>query len=139
MANNSPSPFPADQIPSRGEKIKETVVISLLNVALPSVDIYSDIAVMLNFYVGSRINPYCDENRISWDAERINCYYDDSVPTSDVIYTPHYGWGTMMLLPFLLNYLICWYVWFTTDKRKAVTWIVALLSFWLTHIYCISV
>ena len=110
-------------MPSMGEKIKVTVVLSLFYVALPSVDMYSDIAVMLNFYVGSRINPYCDENKIGeiklvesnwwsgwkywYSAERINCYYDDRVPTSDVIYTPHYGWGTMMLLPFLLNYLIC--------------------------------
>ena len=28
-----------------------------------------------------------------------------------------------MLLAFLLNYLICWNVWLTTDKRKAFTWV----------------
>ena len=104
--------------------IKETVVLSLLNVVLPTVDVYSDFALVLNFYRGSRRNPYCDEeykaDRINWN-ERINCYYNDDVPSSNVTYTPHYGWGTMMLLPFLLNFLICWYVWATTDKRKAYT------------------
>ena len=45
-----------------------------------------------------------------------NCYYYDSVPSSNVTYTPHFGWATLMLLAFLLGYLICWYVWLTTDK-----------------------
>ena len=48
-------------MPSQGEKIKETVVLSLLNIALPSVDVGSDIALMTKFYVGSRSNPWCDE------------------------------------------------------------------------------
>ena len=39
-----------------------------------------------------------------------------------------------MLLPFLMNYLICWYVWVTTDKRKAVTWVAALLSFYPQYV-----
>ena len=41
-----------------------------------------------------------------------------------------------MLLPFLMNYLICWYVWVTTDKRKAVTWVAALLSFYPQFVAC---
>ena len=39
-----------------------------------------------------------------------------------------------MLLPFLLNYLISWYVWAITDKRKAVTWVAALLSFYPQYV-----
>ena len=35
------------ETPSRGEKIKETVVLSILNVALPSVDVYSDLGLGL--------------------------------------------------------------------------------------------
>ena len=42
-------------------------------------------------------------------------------------YTTHFGWVTLMLLLFLLNYMICWYVWVTTDKRKAFTWAAPLL------------
>ena len=40
----------------------------------------------------------------------------------------------MMLVPFLLNYFICWYVWATTDKRKTVSWIAILLSFYPQYI-----
>ena len=119
---------------SSGERIKETVVVSLFNVALPSLDVYSDLGLIYVFYRGSRENPYCAEkyptsNFSSW-IEQQDCHYNDSVPTSNLTYTPHYGWGTMMLLPFLMNYLICWYVWATTDKRKAVSWVAALLSFY---------
>ena len=51
-------------------------------------------------------------------------------------YTPHVGWGSMMLVPLLLNYLICWYVWATTDKRKTITWVAALLSFYPQYVAC---
>ena len=126
-------------MPGCCQKIKETVVLLLLNVVLPTVDVYSDFALVLNFYRGSRRNPYCDEeyraHRIS-RSERINCYYDDDVPSLNVTYTPHYGWGTMMLLPFLLNYLICWCVWVTTDKRKAYSWIATLISFYPQYVAC---
>ena len=103
------------------EKIKETIILSLLNVALPSVDVYSDIALVVNFLVGSRRNPYCDElypiHYYGYDydfGDRINCYYNDSMPTTNVTYTSHYGWASMMFVPFIFNYLICWYVWATT-------------------------
>merc|ERR1712038_1790613 len=115
-----------------GEKIKETVVLSLFFVALVSLDIYSDLALVAKFYIGSRINPYCDQEYEGYisDKEHFNCNYNDSVPTSNIISTPHYKWGTLMLLPSLLNYMICWYVWATTDKRKTITWVAVLLSFY---------
>ena len=130
--------------------MKETIVLSVLNVALPTIDVYSDLGLIANFFVGSRRNPFCDriynEGMLSVDEwwginerrkleiERLNCYFNDSVPTSNVTYTSHYGWGTMMLVPFLLNYFICWYVWATTDKRKAVSWVATLLSFYPQYI-----
>ena len=122
-------------MPSQGEKIKETVILSLLNIGLPSVDVGSDIALMIKFYIGSRSNPYChEEYKYHGNPGLINCDYNDSVPTSNLTHTPHYTWGTMMLVPFLLNYLICWYVWATTDKRKAFTWVAALLSFYPQYV-----
>ena len=64
-------------MPSQGEKIKETVVLILLNIGLPSVDVGSDIALMIKFYIGSRSNLWCDENQF------LNCYYDD-ITTSNL-------------------------------------------------------
>jgi len=125
----------AGETPGRGEQIKETVVVSLLNVALPSIDVYSDLGLIIKFYIGSRYNPYCDEKYFQAE-DRIDCYYDDNIPTSNLTYTPKYVWGTMMLVPFLLNYLICWYAWATTDKRKSISWIAALLSFYPQYVAC---
>ena len=82
-------------------KIKETVLLAVLNIALPSLDIYSDLAVILNFYVGgSQRNMFCDQmyNGPGWGQyqERFKCYYDESVPSSNMKYTTHFGWGTLM-------------------------------------------
>ena len=84
-------------MPSRGEKMKETIVLSVLNVALPTIDVYSDLGLIANFFVGSRRNPFCDRihdegmlsvdewwgrnDRPKLEIERLNCYYNDSVPT----------------------------------------------------------
>ena len=99
----------------------------MLNVALPSVDVYSDIALVVNFLVGSRRNPYCDElypDRYYHhpdNEKRLNCFYNDSVPTTNVTYTSHYGWASMMFVPFIFNYLICWYVWAITGFTSSTT------------------
>ena len=68
--------------------MKETILLVLLSIILPSLDVYSDLVLIVKFYIGR---------------------------------------GTMMVVPFLLNYLICWYVWATTDKWKAVTCLPELL------------
>ena len=110
-------------------KIKETIMLTLLNVALPSVDVYSDIALVVNFLIGSRKNPYCDvlypednyNDLYLWHRDRLNCYYNDSMPTTNVTNTSHYGWAAMMFVPFLFNYLICWYVWAITGFTSSTT------------------
>ena len=124
----------SDAIPSRSEKIRETVVLSLINVALPTFDVYSDLWVGIKFFMGSRRHPLCDD-KYEEVKERIRCYYEEA-PIENMTYTPHLCWGTMMFMPYILNYLICWYVWATTDKRKAVTWIAVLLSFYPQYIAC---
>ena len=70
-------------MPSQGEKIKETFVLILLNIGLPSVDVGSDIALMIKFYIGSRSNLWCDEKYKYSDNQFLNCYYDD-ITTSNL-------------------------------------------------------
>ena len=92
-------------------------------------------ALFVRFYFAES-NPYCHEMYAPWRYEERRRCYDEAPHSNLTIYTPHYAWGTMMLVPFLLNYLICWYVWATTDKRKAVTWVAALLSFYPQFVAC---
>ena len=81
------------EMASRWEKIKETIILTLLSVILPTVDVYSDGGLVFVFYRGSRENPYCYQEyrarRISW-RELWNCHYNDSVPTSSVTYSSYY-------------------------------------------------
>ena len=58
------SPLTTGEMPTKGEKIKETVVLSVINIALPSVDIYSDLGVIIKFYVGSRRNSWRGLSRL---------------------------------------------------------------------------
>ena len=138
-------------MPSGGTKIKETVLVSILNIALPSFDVYTDLALIRKFFKGSPSNQYCDEKYpcclLPYDCSfgdecepgtidnRSRCYSEE-VPKDELTYTPQLAWGTMMLVPFMLNYLLCWYAWATTDKRKAFTWVAALLSFYPQFVAC---
>ena len=87
------------------QKIKETIFVAILNVLLPSVDIFTDLGSVIKLYIGTR-------NR---GAEGI-------------YYISHPGWATALLVPFLINYLTTWIVWWSVDKRKTVSWIAPLFS-----------
>ena len=73
--------------------IKETFLLGSLNVALPTADVYSDLAL-----------------------------------TTKLFYNNHPNWASLLLVPFLVNYTLCWIAWFTTEKQKKFTWIAALLG-----------
>ena len=122
------------EMPRKRDKTIETVILSLLNVALPTFDVYSDLVVSINFFIGSRSNPACDE-LFENITDRIKCYYNDTISTIDVTYTPHVTWGTIMLVPFLLNYIICWYVWATTEKNKTISDGGITVDFWFIKVH----
>ena len=73
--------------------LKEIFLLALLNVALPTVDVYSDLALATKLY-----------------------------------YNGHPKWASSLLVPFLVNYTLCWIAWFTTEKQRKFTWIAALLG-----------
>ena len=73
--------------------IKETLLLGLFKVALPTIDVYSDVALSAKLYLNNRPN-----------------------------------WASLLLGPVLINYALCWFTWWTTDKQKKVTWIAALLG-----------
>ena len=75
------------------EKVKEISLLSTLNIALPTVDIYSDLALLVKLFTNG-----------------------------------HPKYASLLLAPFLLNYLICWILWRRLEKRKTVSWIPALLG-----------
>ena len=93
--------FLTEDTPDRGENVKETVAFTLINLVLPSINVYFALVLVIN-------------------------YFSDG----------YYDFEAMVLLPLLLNYLACWYIWATKDKRKAITWVAPLLGFYPQFVAC---
>ena len=43
------------------QKVKETVLLTILNVSLPTVDIFTDLISIIKFYIGTLTHTDCDE------------------------------------------------------------------------------
>ena len=115
------------------QKIKETILITILNVLLPSVDIFTDLGSVIKLYIGIRTHPDCDEwsNELSaygdiWTVAKENCIENSSA--EGIIYTSQAGWATALFVPFLVNYVTTWVVWWSVDKKKTSSWVAPLLS-----------
>lgn len=72
---------------------KETFLMSSFKVVLPTMDVYSDIALATKLCIKQ-----------------------------------HYMWATSLLLPFLINYTLCWFAWFNYERQKKLSWIAPLLG-----------
>ena len=127
------------------EKVKETLLISLLNVALPTADMLTDLISITKLYIGTETHTRCDE----WDE--VEPFVDNSTTPVDPYtvwtggkrmciemfarsspeglgFTSHPIWATSLLVPFLINYLVTWFIWWSVDKKKTISWIAPLLS-----------
>ena len=91
--------------------LKESLLLSFFNLALPTVDVYSDIvlAVKLCSHVS-----FVHHKRNS--IYRIDSYYTYNAKD-------HPKWATSLLIPFLFNYLLSWRAWYLKEKEsKKYTW-----------------
>ena len=88
--------------------LKESLLLGSLNVALPTVDVYSDIVLAVKLYSNVSV--------VDWGGDTI---YSNGHPK----------WATSLLIPFLFNYLLSWRAWYLKEKEsKKYTWIFALLG-----------
>ena len=121
------------------QKVKETLLLTILNVALPTVDIFTDLISTTKFYIGILSHTDCDEGRELWpyvDQQasvhelwtdvKMRCIANSSAEGR--YYISHPIWATSLLVPFLINYLTTWAIWWSIDKRKTISWIAPLLS-----------
>ena len=51
-----------------------------------------------------------------------------SLSANSIYHVRHPKWAALLLGPCLINYALCWFAWYSTDKKKAFTWIAPLLS-----------
>ena len=95
---------------------RETLVLGSLNVALPTVDVYSDIALAVKLYSNTR------EEYVTY-IDETNTWVTIPVPDGHPI------WATVLLIPFLVNYLLGWRAWYYKEtQNKKYTWTFALLG-----------
>ena len=101
---------------STGQLVKETVLFGTINVGLPTIDVCTDGVQIFNFYKGYAYHPSCffmDENNVTI----VNQTCLDEIPQDQLEYENHPFWATLLLVPFLLNYLAGWYKWYQEDKK----------------------
>ena len=125
------------------QKVKEIILITILNVLLPTVDILTDLISITKLYAGTETHIDCDERSEvitywsdfddnssleieSWYEGRRRCLENSS--SDGLTFNTHPIWATSLLVPFLLNYLVTWSIWWNIDKSKTKTWIAPLLS-----------
>ena len=112
---------------STGQLAKETFLVGTLKIGLPTADVYSDGALMFKLYRGFPHHPDCD----NWDGWKIvNETCLAGIPEDQLQYEHHPTWATMLLVPFLLNYIASWYTWYRIAKhqRKQFTWMACLVG-----------
>ena len=54
--------------------------------------------------------------------------YTDLALIIKLFYNNNPIWASSLLVPFLINYTLCWIAWFNSEKQKKFTWIAALLG-----------
>ena len=110
------------------EQLKETFLIGTLRIGLPTVDSYSDCALMYTLYRGHPYHPDCDIRDKDDKLATVNETCLAGIPTEQMEYENHPTWATLLLVPFLMNYIAAWCFWYKIDSRKRFTWIACALG-----------
>ena len=106
-------------------EVKTILTILVLNILLPTADVFTDINLVVKLYNSP---PDCvnypsyggDENRRIY----LECLQDPltfcSHPENGEHCFSHYKMATLLLVPFILNYIVCFYTFFrlTTNRKK---------------------
>ena len=109
------------------------LVLFVLNIALPTLDIFTDIILVVKLYRGAQGCDYDD-----WERDRddyLKCKEDpvsycsnDENNQNVCLYSKHPKMATAMLTPFLLNYIVCFITFLRKEKNKKFTFIFAVLN-----------
>ena len=80
--------------------LKETILLGTLNVGLPTVDVYTDIALSARLYSSTLTH---------------GRYENGTLITTEV---SHPIWASSLLIPFIINYALGWYAWVNTEWTR---------------------
>lgn len=111
------------------------LVLLVLNILLPTLDTVTDINLVIKLYRGAQYCVFPSYSDIISDDDYNKCEKD---PASYCLkyennqrrcrFSSHYTMATTMLIPFLLNYFVCFITFLRKEKNKKFTFIFALLN-----------
>ena len=111
---------------------KTILIILVLNILLPTLDIVTDINLVIKLYRGAQ---YCDPSPRQYDdyekclEDPLGYCSNDENNQKICLFVSHPAMATAMLAPFLLNYIVCFISFFLNkEKNKKFTFIFALLN-----------
>ena len=111
-------------------EVATILTIVVLSIILPTLDVFSDVNLAIKLYTPPPqpgcvyYDPWSDGQRlrgIYWE-----CQWEDRVTfcsqeeNREHCIFSHYKMATVLLMPFLLNYIVCFYTFFrlTTDGKR---------------------
>ena len=105
-------------------EVASILTVLVLNIFLPTLDTFTDIILVTKLYNGAPIGWKRNNGRMIPDYE------------GEIISFPITA--SVLLVPFLLNYVVCWYTFYREARYKKYTFIFPLLNLYPQfgkHIY----
>ena len=104
------------------------LVLLVLNIALPTLDIGTDINLVYKLYRGAH---YCDYRRHDYEkCKKDPGSFCSNAGNNQTVcrFSSHPKMATAMLTPFLLNFVVCFITFLRKETNKKFTFIFALLN-----------
>ena len=97
-------------------EVASILTVLVLNIFLPTLDTYTDIILVTKLYNGAHRH-----SKWNYDKQRMEPDYESEI-------VPHPVYASVLLVPFLLNYVVCWYTFYREARYKKYTFIFPLLN-----------
>ena len=106
-------------------EVKTILVLFVLNIALPTLDTFTDSILVYKLFRGAH---FCIEYHPECSKDPVSFCLNDENNQNVCGFSSHPKMATAMLTPFLLNYIVCFITFLRKEKNKKFTFIFALLN-----------
>ena len=108
---------------------KTILMMTVLNIALPTLDTFTDISLVYKLYQGAYECKWNEYHRDEYNKCRKDpMSYCDEKNKNVCSFSTHQNMAVAMLIPFLLNYFFCLTTFYRKENNNKFTFIFALLN-----------
>ena len=113
--------------------VAKILPITLLNILLPTIDIVSDVYMIVKLYVGVYECKWTSTEKIDdyWSCRNDShnfCSNSNTANDNICISITHPIYATVLFLPFFVTYSVCFYSWSQSVKEKSSNFLYPLLG-----------